>query len=414
VVSRSGLSATFAPEMLKIGDSPISFASFATGAVLLDFRFWGELARQCAASPRDGVPARPELTTCFDGVLEAHNDRVPEVTSRFATWRERSASRLPPEQGEIVGERSIRSAGAVVRRLRDSVVPRRTRSTPRLILYYNPDWISLPEAGPLCDGTCELTFDRTRLNEADAVIFHIPSLSTERQLVKRNGQHWVAASMESEANYPQLRSPKLLRWFDYTMTYRLDSDFPTPYLNVSIASELRTPPQAKTEAAPAVYIASSTMNRSGRTEYVRELMRYIAVDSYGRSLRNRTFAEDRGRETKLATIARYKFTLAFENSIDHDYVTEKFFDPLIAGSVPVYLGAPNISDFAPGERCYIDVTDFAGPRELADELLRLAAAEHAYQELLVWKTQPFRERFQQLVDLNRTHVLCRLCAALHS
>lgn len=38
--------------------------------------------------------------------------------------------------------------------------------------------------------------------------------------------------------------------------------------------------------------------------------------------------------------------MAFENVIAMDYVTEKFYDPLIAGSVLVYLGAPNIADFA--------------------------------------------------------------------
>jgi hypothetical protein len=283
---------------------------------------------------------------------------------------------------------------------------------PQLILYYNPDWITLPPAGPLDGGACELTFDRTRFDEADAVVFHIPSLRPEGEMHKRPGQRWVAASMESEVNYPQLRHPEFMRWFDYTMTYRLDSDFPMPYLDVSLANELRAPAQPKTEPAPAVYIASSAVNRSGRTEYVRELMQHITVDSYGRSLHNRTFAEDRGRETKLATIARYKFTLAFENSIARDYVTEKFFEPLIAGSVPVYLGAPNVADFAPGERCYIDTTDFAGPRELADELLRLASDERAYQEFLAWKTQPLNEHFIQLVDYRRIHPLCQLCQAL--
>ena len=282
----------------------------------------------------------------------------------------------------------------------------------RLILYYNPDWISLPPEGPLSCEDCELTFDRSRFDEADAVVFHIPSLATERHLFKRPGQRWVAASMESEVNYPQLRNTDLMRWFDYTMTYRLDSDFPTPYFDRPLADVLRTPAQPKTEPAPAVYIASSAMNRSGRTEYVRELMRYITVDSYGRALQNRTFADDHGRETKLTTIARYRFTLAFENSIAHDYVTEKFFDPLIAGSVPVYLGAPNVADFAPGARCYIDTANFAGPRELAAELHRLASDECAYQEYLAWKTQPLSERFERLVERTRMHALCRLCAAL--
>ena len=63
--------------------------------------------------------------------------------------------------------------------------------------------------------------------------------------------------------------------------------------------------------------------------------------------------------------ARYKFTLAFENTVTPDYVTEKLYEPLIAGSVPVYRGAPNVADFAPAPRCFIDAADFAGPAELA-------------------------------------------------
>ena len=42
-------------------------------------------------------------------------------------------------------------------------------------------------------------------------------------------------------------------------------------------------------------------------------------------------------------------------------MTEKFYDPLLTGSVPVYLGAPNVAEHAPAAQCYIDVRDFAGP-----------------------------------------------------
>uniref|UniRef100_A0A7N0T1S7 Fucosyltransferase n=1 Tax=Kalanchoe fedtschenkoi TaxID=63787 RepID=A0A7N0T1S7_KALFE len=45
-----------------------------------------------------------------------------------------------------------------------------------------------------------------------------------------------------------------------------------------------------------------------------------------------------------------KFSLAFENSVEEDYVTEKFFQSLIAGSIRMFFGAPNIQEvtLAPG------------------------------------------------------------------
>lgn len=96
-------------------------------------------------------------------------------------------------------------------------------------------------------------------------------------------------------------------------------------------------------------------DRSGRIPYLQETMNYIEIHSYGECMRNRELAADNGRQTKLTTIARYMFNLAFENGISLHYVTEKSFDPLISGSVPVYLGAPNIDEFAPGDHCFIVV-----------------------------------------------------------
>lgn len=41
-------------------------------------------------------------------------------------------------------------------------------------------------------------------------------------------------------------------------------------------------------------------------------------------------------------IARYKFVIAYENSVCEDYITEKLWRPLIVGVVPIYYGAPNV------------------------------------------------------------------------
>lgn len=44
----------------------------------------------------------------------------------------------------------------------------------------------------------------------------------------------------------------------------------------------------------------------------------------------------------ITLVAKYKFTIAIENAICDDYITEKLWRPLIAGSVPIYLGSPSV------------------------------------------------------------------------
>ena len=60
---------------------------------------------------------------------------------------------------------------------------------------------------------------------------------------------------------------------------------------------------------------------------------------------------------KVSTLRQYKFAFCFENSMFPGYVTEKIFDVMYAGCVPVYNGAPDIASFVP-ENAFIDVRDF--------------------------------------------------------
>ena len=72
---------------------------------------------------------------------------------------------------------------------------------------------------------------------------------------------------------------------------------------------------------------------------------------------------------KLPLFARYKFALALENSLAHDYVTEKFYQPLLAGAVPIYLGVP-FPHPTPSSSLTVSVT-----------LLNSAGSQHALVDL---------------------------------
>jgi hypothetical protein len=286
-----------------------------------------------------------------------------------------------------------------------------------LILFHHTLWgapLELPSSMP---SGWDVTTDRSRLDEACAVVFHVPEWRFYDRPQKRPGQLWVAWSIESDANYPRLRNAEFMARFDLTMTYRHDADVLCGYVPYyrsadNLERALLAAVSPKDADRPVAMLISSRIDRSGRRAYARALARHIPISSYGRFMRNRSLPVDVGRSTKLDLIARHPFTIAFENSIAEDYVTEKFYDPLVAGSVPIYMGAPNVADFAPGDHCYVDTRDFPSPDALAGHLHDLLRNPVAYGELLAWKRQPLRPAFREFLDAQRTHPVIRLCRAI--
>ena len=286
------------------------------------------------------------------------------------------------------------------------------RDSKPVILFYNDFFGHPPDTRSLTHiDNCTFSTDRRDLSRASAVVFHIPTMRKLGRVLKRRGQLWIAWSMESEVNYPLLADQPFMRKFDLTMTYSRSADIWCPYLpGISAFEEaLAAPIPAKDAGAPLVMFQSSPIDRSGRNTYVLELMKHVGLHSYGNFLKNRPLMmEDRGRETKLSVIAGYKFCIGFENSIASDYVTEKFYDPFLAGTVPVYLGAPNVDRFAPGENAFIDVSRFSGPQDLAQFLRRLASDERAYREYFKWRESGFSTEFVQLLSAASKDPFCRL------
>lgn len=68
-------------------------------------------------------------------------------------------------------------------------------------------------------------------------------------------------------------------------------------------------------------------------------------------------------DSKYEVLSRYKFSLCFENMAMKGYVTEKIFDCLYAGSIPLYLGAPDIECLIPKD-VYVDCRKFSSWQEM--------------------------------------------------
>lgn len=79
-----------------------------------------------------------------------------------------------------------------------------------------------------------------------------------------------------------------------------------------------------------------------------------------------------------------------ENSVSPDYVTEKLWDGLIAGCVPVYLGAPSALSMIPDRNSIIIYDPLGGgnvstPEELDQLMHAIGSDQRRYEAMLQWK-----------------------------
>lgn len=125
-----------------------------------------------------------------------------------------------------------------------------------------------------------------------------------------------------------------------------------------------------------------------RTKAVKELNKYgMKVDLYGPGWNKRKFrglmrplnkiklatsfiyepiTTYRGRcDSKFQTMKHYRFTLCYENArTENGYISEKIFDAMFSGSIPIYLGAKNVNNFIPSNT-FINRNEFKDYRSLA-------------------------------------------------
>jgi hypothetical protein len=65
-----------------------------------------------------------------------------------------------------------------------------------------------------------------------------------------------------------------------------------------------------------------------------------------------------------------KFVIAVENTFKNGYITEKLTAPLLAGAVPIYLGAPDVASYI-NEQSFINVRDFSSYDDLVDHVINM-------------------------------------------
>ncbi|XP_034503396.1 alpha-(1,3)-fucosyltransferase 10 [Ailuropoda melanoleuca] len=272
-----------------------------------------------------------------------------------------------------------------------------------IMLWWSPLTGETGRLGQCGADACFFTINRTFLHHpmTKAFLFYGTDFNIDSLPLPRKAHHdWALFHEESPKNNYKLFHKPVITLFNYTATFSRHSHLPltTQYLEgVEVLKSLRylVPLRSKNDLrrrlAPLVYVQSDCDPPSDRDSYVRELMTYIEVDSYGECLRNKDLPQQLKNPASMDAdgfyriIAQYKFILAFENAVCDDYITEKFWRPLKLGVVPVYYGSPSIADWLPSNRSAILVSEFAHPRELASYIRQLDHDDRLYEAYIEWK-----------------------------
>ncbi|CAO3569119.1 unnamed protein product [Mortierella alpina] len=233
--------------------------------------------------------------------------------------------------------------------------------------------------------TYVLTSNYTQFEEADIVLFNFPYFEgtsdppyfdTQYMPPRIAHQNWVFQFQgESVGYYPHTALPAYLQQFDLTIGTPPTMDIHAPYYEVTpkiALSYANIKPGYPFDKTPEHYVSLMVRNcgaKNDRNGLIDAVISGLNAHSYGVCRNNIQIPDEINRPgkswvaIKQETLAGYPFVLAAENSNCIGYISEKIYDALAVGAIPIYMGAPDIAKYVP-EGSYISVADFRDYDEL--------------------------------------------------
>ena len=224
----------------------------------------------------------------------------------------------------------------------------------------------------------------------------------------------VAESEESSVRYGHLFNPSFKN-FDGYSTISPSAHIPRVYRESMMNKTDFVEPVKNFSRLikGASYVASDCHNRdsanANRDSVVIDIRNAgFRVDGLGRCLKTPVgpegieLSKDRASRydlhLKREVVSNFAFNMAFENSYEDGYVTEKPFDALLSGSVPVYLGdSKQLKKLLPYDKAVIYFADFDNnATALVSYMNYLVKNETAYEEHRAWR------RIYDLDEVRRT------------
>ncbi|XP_059057643.1 alpha-(1,3)-fucosyltransferase C-like isoform X2 [Achroia grisella] len=278
---------------------------------------------------------------------------------------------------------------------------------------------------------CIMTNDPDYLSDIttfDAILFHgcnINDHAINLPPKRSTRQKYVFAATES-SHYYAINNPIYDNFFNWTWTYKLDSEVYWGYITIYDLNGTVIGPKLEmhwpeldpvdmeikhnlvNKSKAAAWFVSNCYSKSHREVEVskinEELSKYgWSVDVYGKCgrlkcPRNSNYCYELIRKT-------YYFYFSFENSFAEDYVTEKLLTALNNFAVPVVFGTANYTRFLPSGT-YLNAREM-GPQELAKTMDEIIKNKTRYYDFFRWRNHFVYKETIDTVDS------CNICTALN-
>jgi hypothetical protein len=168
--------------------------------------------------------------------------------------------------------------------------------------------------------------------------------------------------------------------------------YPFLYQSLSERKQFNYPIQSKVKTCAFMY----RKNYIHRNEWFHRIHKYIHVDALGTSCNNTNIASTRHINNEDKTYndiavdmyCSYYFVLAIENTWKEGYFTEKLINPIMAHSIPLYWGHPQVFEYINKKRV-IYLPDFNTDEDIIKRIQDLQQDPVAYKKIIEepWYTE---------------------------
>ena len=274
----------------------------------------------------------------------------------------------------------------------------------------------IPQSCPLPDGGTCIVHHSIAHSKSSNVVLRMARFASRWKNVRYHDNQLLAI-FQSEAGRGEYGLQQL-RDADIKISFHPSSDIlSTEVCNLPVHTwETKPPPSPSERRGVALFVSNCKLfsNSRWRSNYLVELMKHIHIDSYGKCWHNVETPVTRSNafDSFSGLASKYRMVVAFENTIEDDYISEKLNLVYSSGAIPVYWGPPQIYSWVPGNHTFIDASKFQGPKDLAEYLKRVDMED----DLFRYHTSNFdiaktKERIASLCP-NRS-MLCSLCHVAH-